>query len=112
MGLYFISVLWDLRQFYENVPWDLLAKNCSITSCPIAAQRMAVQRYQCPRYLLYDGMLMDPLHPTGVSWLDLPVLRSRRRRGSSRCWAFTVRSEGGPCSLLSLHVDDLSQDQR
>eukprot|EP00959_Pyramimonas_sp_CCMP1952_P016361 346874-Pyramimonas_sp.AAC.1 len=63
MGLLYIAVMWDLPQFYEHVPWDLLESNSALTNFPTAVLRMSVQTYQWPRYLQYGGMLMDPLVP-------------------------------------------------
>eukprot|EP00959_Pyramimonas_sp_CCMP1952_P226531 4736833-Pyramimonas_sp.AAC.1 len=63
MGLFYIAVLWDLLQFDEHVPWDLLESNSKLTNFPIVVLRMAAQTHQWPRYLQYDGMLMDPLDP-------------------------------------------------
>eukprot|EP00959_Pyramimonas_sp_CCMP1952_P281321 5880912-Pyramimonas_sp.AAC.1 len=63
MDTHYIAVLWDLLQFYENVPWGLLATNCAITNLPVAVLRMSVQSYTWPTYLQSDGMLMGPLGP-------------------------------------------------
>eukprot|EP00959_Pyramimonas_sp_CCMP1952_P324737 6797415-Pyramimonas_sp.AAC.1 len=61
MGLYCIAVMWDILQFYEHVPWDLLESSSALTNFPAAVPRLSVQTYQWPRYLQYDGMLKDPL---------------------------------------------------
>eukprot|EP00959_Pyramimonas_sp_CCMP1952_P423410 8869619-Pyramimonas_sp.AAC.1 len=109
MDMYYVAVLWGLLQFYENVPWDLLATNCTITSFPVAVLRMSVQSYTWPGHRQFDGMLPGPLDPhrgvvAGSASATFEAKMSLLPLMDDECEA-----RDNATNMLSLHIDDLSQ---
>eukprot|EP00959_Pyramimonas_sp_CCMP1952_P221762 4636158-Pyramimonas_sp.AAC.1 len=109
MDMYYIAVLWDVLQFYENVPWDLLAINCTITNFSAAVLRMSVQSYTWPRYLQNDGMLMDSPDPRRGVVAGSASATFEAKMSLIPLMGEECEARANATNMLSLHIDDLSQ---
>ena len=58
-----LTLLWDLKQAYENVGHALLAEEATRAGLPGPGLRMAIAMYRVPRVLMLDGACSQPVQP-------------------------------------------------
>eukprot|EP00959_Pyramimonas_sp_CCMP1952_P068007 1419375-Pyramimonas_sp.AAC.1 len=60
---FYMSVFWDLLQFYEHAPWGPIMCNSVLVEFPVEALRLSMSTHAWERLLKYDQILMGPLCP-------------------------------------------------
>eukprot|EP00959_Pyramimonas_sp_CCMP1952_P372112 7791806-Pyramimonas_sp.AAC.1 len=56
-GGFSLQVLWDIKQFYEPVTYDILVRSAQYCKYPLFLLQFAIGTYQWPRHLMLEGLM-------------------------------------------------------
>ncbi len=62
--MHVLTMLWDIKQFYENLDHDLLYRASQALQCPLYAIRLALHMYSIPRRIFLDGAVGPRIYPS------------------------------------------------
>eukprot|EP00959_Pyramimonas_sp_CCMP1952_P133080 2782197-Pyramimonas_sp.AAC.1 len=62
-GYHLLSVLWDLKQFYEHISHATLWTQAMLVECPLASLRYTLNMYKWQRIVAMGGLVALPIWP-------------------------------------------------